>query len=99
MHQLAAKGDPDRCFGEGSAGRAGCLELKISADNCKNLARFPSGSCTLVPGKPGTADPNAPSGASTAAPYFVARRLLQLIAFCELQMIDLSFDVCVVVCV
>ena len=31
---------------------------------------------------------NAPSGASTAAPYFVARRLLQLIAFCELQIID-----------
>ena len=31
---------------------------------------------------PGAADPNAPSGASTAAPYFGARRSLQLVAFC-----------------
>ena len=28
----------------------------------------------------GAADPNAPSGASTAAPYFGARRLVQLMA-------------------
>ena len=32
----------------------------------------------------GAADPNAPSGASTAAPYFVDRRLLQLIVLCRL---------------
>ena len=36
-------------------------------------------------------DPNAPSGASTAAPYFEDRRLLQLIAFCSLQILDWSF--------
>lgn len=42
---------------------------------------------------------NAPSGAVTAAPRFVARRLVQLIAFCKLQIIDCSFDACVVVCV
>ena len=31
----------------------------------------------------GAADLNAPSGASTAAPYFVSRRLVRLIAFCK----------------
>ena len=41
------------------------------------------------------ADPNAPCGASTAAPVFVDRRLLQMSAFCKLQMIDQSFGVCV----
>ena len=35
----------------------------------------------------GAADPNAPSGASTAAPYFEDRRLLQLIAFSSLQIL------------
>ena len=44
-------------------------------------------------------DPNAPSGASTAAPYFVDRRLFQLSAFCSLQNLDRSFDLCVFVCV
>ena len=39
--------------------------------------------------------PNAPCGASTAAPVFEDRRLVQLIAFCKSQMIDQSFDVCV----
>ena len=43
----------------------------------------------------GAADPNAPCGASTAAPVFVDRRLLQMSAFCKLQMIDQSFGVCV----
>ena len=43
----------------------------------------------------GAADPNAPCGASTAAPVFVDRRLLQLIAFCKLQSIDQSSGVCV----
>ena len=47
----------------------------------------------------GAADPNAPSGASTAAAYFEDRRLLQLIAYCSLQIIDRSFDLCVFVCV
>ena len=42
----------------------------------------------------GAADLNAPCGAVTAAPHFVARRLLQLIAFYKLQIIDRSFDVC-----
>ena len=42
-----------------------------------------------------TIDPNAPSGASTAAPYFVDRRSLQLIAFCSLQILDRGFDFCV----
>ena len=37
----------------GSAGRAGCLEAQISADNCKKLAEFRHGFCTLVPGKRG----------------------------------------------
>ena len=36
----------------------------------------------------GAADPNAPCGASTAAPVFGDRRLVQLIAFCKLQIID-----------
>ena len=45
------------------------------------------------------ADPDVPSGASTAAPYFVDRRLLQLIALCKLQMIDQSFDIYVFACV
>ena len=35
-------------------------------------------------------DPNAPCGASTAAPYFGARRLLQLVAFCSLQILNRS---------
>ena len=34
--------------------------------------------------------PNAPSGASTAAPVFEDGRLLQLIAFCSLQILDRS---------
>ena len=38
-------------------------------------------------------NPNAPSGASTAAPYFVDRRLLQLTALYKLQIIDQSFDI------
>ena len=42
----------------------------------------------------GAADPNAPSGASTAAPYFGARRLLQLLAFCKLQNSDQMFVRC-----
>ena len=33
----------------------------------------------LLPAR-GAADPNAPCGASTAAPHFVARRLVRLIA-------------------
>ena len=36
----------------------------------------------------GAADPNAPSGASTAAPYFGARRSLQLVAFCSLKILN-----------
>ena len=36
----------------------------------------------------GAADPNAPSGASTAAPYFGARRSLQLVAFCSLEILN-----------
>ena len=47
----------------------------------------------------GAADPNAPSGASTAAPYFIDRRLLQLSAFCSLQILVRGFDVCVFACV
>ena len=38
----------------------------------------------------GAADPNAPSGASTAAPYFGARRSLQLVALCSLQILNRS---------
>ena len=38
-------------------------------------------------------NPNAPSGASTAAPYFVDRRLLQLTALYKLQIIEQSFDI------
>ena len=41
----------------------------------------------------GAADPNAPCGASTAAPVFVDRRLLQLIVFYKLQSIDQSSGV------
>ena len=41
----------------------------------------------------GAADPNAPCGASTAAPVFEDRRLVQLSAFCKLQIIDQSFGV------
>ena len=44
-------------------------------------------------------DLNAPSGASTAAPYFGAWRLLQLLAFSGLQDSDQMFDVCVFACV
>ena len=47
----------------------------------------------------GAADPNAPCGASTAAPVFGARRLVKLIPFCKLQIIDQSFGVCVFICV
>ena len=64
-------------------------------------------SLTMRPERPaprrGAADPNAPSGASTAAPVFEDGRLLQLIAFCSLQILDrsfgdlflLAFDVCI----
>ena len=48
---------------------------------------------------PPTFNLNAPSGAVTAAPHFVARRLVRLLAFCNLQIIDCSFDAYVVVCV
>ena len=41
----------------------------------------------------GAADPNAPCGASTAAPVFEDRRLVQLSAFCKLEIIDQSFGV------
>ena len=40
----------------------------------------------------GAADPNAPSGASTAAPVFVARRLVQLLAFCDRRFVGRNFD-------
>ena len=36
-------------------------------------------------------DPNAPCGASTAALYFGARRLVELLAVCGLQILDRSF--------
>ena len=38
----------------------------------------------------GAADPNAPSGASTAAPVFVARRLVQLLAFSDQRIFGLA---------
>ena len=44
--------------------------------------------------KTGSADPNAPSGASTAAPVFEDWRLLQLSAFCSLQYLDRSLVIC-----
>ena len=45
----------------------------------------------------GAADPNAPCGASTAAPVFVDRRLVQLLAFCDLYIQDRRFGACVLV--
>ena len=42
----------------------------------------------------GAADPNAPCGASTAAPVFEDWRLLQLSAFCSLQYLDQSLVIC-----
>ena len=39
-------------------------------------------------------DPNAPSGASTAASVFEDWRLLQLSAFCSLQYLDRSLVIC-----
>ena len=42
----------------------------------------------------GAAAPNAPSGASTAAPVFEDWRLLQLSAFCSLQYLDRSLVIC-----
>ena len=43
---------------------------------------------------------NAPCGAVTVAPHFVAQRLLRLsVCFCKLQFIDWFVDVCVVVCI
>ena len=72
-----------RFFGAGSAGRAavvgGFWSLTRTDESLQAL--FARSSHTLCPQR-GAADLNAPSGVSTAAPYFVARRL-QLIAFCK----------------
>ena len=73
---------------EGSAGRAGSVRgFGVCRTVLLNLTRL-----ATPLDETGAADPSAPCGASTAAPYFGARRSVQLVAFCSLQILNRSLN-------
>ena len=89
---LGYEGQRKAIFDGGSADRAVRGEKRFREERGHRvLTRLKPRLCDT-----GAADPNAPCGTSTAAPVFVDRRLLQLIALCSLQILDWSFDVCVI---